>query len=303
MYHFLKRSKKILFPFFFFFVPSTRISRYEFRISMTIRNLFLHKLATNTNPTRWFNKSRVVACVKLRIERWRRNKSLELRNGIRGKVEENDGRVDRLVINDRCQARFNRSVSPRLFFSITLSPSRPAPSSTKRVAAVRERETGRFVPDKNSNRDRAKGRWRVSRYRLVYNKPINSTVNHVRPRRRGNGVSSFYDESLSSFRHGYVYTHGYKRIKSGWRVIRWKRLTQEFALFFSFFSICIQEWLASGVSLHRLTRDADESCKCKATERETILLAIAKSQRCCAPRLHTSRIFYPIFSRSRFIFQ
>lgn len=100
-------------------------------------------------------------------------------NGIRGKVEENDGRVDRLVINDRCQARFNRSVSPRLFFSITLSPSRPAPSSTKRVAAVRERETGRFVPDKNSNRDRAKGRWRVSRYRLVYNKPINSTV---RPR-------------------------------------------------------------------------------------------------------------------------
>lgn len=111
-------------------------------------------------------------------------------NGIRGKVEENDGRVDRLVINDRCQARFNRSVSPRLFFSITLSPSRPAPSSMKRVAAVRERETGRFVPDKNSNRDRAKGRWRVSRYRLVYNKPINSTVNHVKPRRKGNGVSS-----------------------------------------------------------------------------------------------------------------
>lgn len=225
-------------------------------------------------------------------------------NGIRGKVEENDGRVDRLVINDRCQARFNRSVSPRLFFSITLSPSRPAPSSTKRVAAVRERETGRFVPDKNSNRDRAKGRWRVSRYRLVYNKPINSTV---RPREttkeRKRRLVILWREPLFFSPWIYIYTHGYKRIKSGWRVIRWKRLTQEFALFFSFFSICIQEWLASGVSLHRLTRDADESCKCKATERETILLAIAKSQRCCAPRLHTSRIFYPILSRSRFIFQ
>lgn len=46
------------------------------------------------------------------------------------------------------------------------------------------------------------------------------------------------------------------------------------------------------LSLHRLTRDADESCKCKATERETVLFAIAKSQRCCVPRLHMSRIFH-----------